>query len=439
MLHKRDLNVLLLNKEFHSENSKDDKPMKNKSFNFRVLISFFTFSCLLRAEIPTIKSDVDQRLNIPIEQSIKSATAINEQDDKSLGLKLPNSVKAPVLGTIQIQFSDQREDTKSIDNVKSKEEDIGWKEFIASMLSSIAWPSVLILIFISLKTQIVYLFNKIAHFKYKDLEVDFDRVKTHAEAIQANEFKPDEIEEPTLRNDSSVFNTLEEQILETAEVSPSAAILLAWSSLEVALSTAVNRYQPNSGNIPSRSTLHNIETIEKSGELSKSHIKLINEMRVLRNKVSHESEILMSINQNQALDYARTAIDLINSLNNLFTDKKVLNLPKGNWIQKPNNFTEQVNKNANIWKYSFIRIPNTNLTAGIGPWSGAKDNYECFSIDIELEQKSGSKTLTELVFDLSYVSSNLIEEQASKLVSYDQQSEVVTFDLGNSVFKYQLI
>lgn len=57
--------------------------------------------------------------------------------------------------------------------------------------------------------------------------------------------------------------------------------------------------------------MHNIESLERAGRLSKTHKRLLNEMRMLRNKVAHEQNAILSISTNQALDYARTAIDLI--------------------------------------------------------------------------------------------------------------------------------
>ena len=57
--------------------------------------------------------------------------------------------------------------------------------------------------------------------------------------------------------------------------------------------------------------MHNIDMLNKYGRLSKKYLSLLQEMRILRNKVAHDKDSMLSIEQEQALNYANTAIDLI--------------------------------------------------------------------------------------------------------------------------------
>ena len=180
-----------------------------------------------------------------------------------------------------------------------------WKQFIVGLISSIAWPTVVITFLLIFKSELAKIVQRLAHLKYKDLELDFERVKQHAEELRL------EAPEVRLELQSPVFNSLEDQILDAVERAPSAAVLLAWSALESAIASAVARLSISPEPPSYRSPIHNIEMLSKNARLSKKHEKLLQEMRILRNKVAHEHDTMLSISQDQALNYANTAIELI--------------------------------------------------------------------------------------------------------------------------------
>ena len=180
-----------------------------------------------------------------------------------------------------------------------------WKQFIAELISSIAWPAVVITVIFMFKNELVKIVRRLAHLKYKDLELDFEKVKQHAEELHL------ETARETTTIESPVLTSLEDQILDAAERAPSAAILLAWSGLETAIAAAVSRLAISPDPPSYRSPMHNIDMLAKHGRLSKKHQKLLHEMRMLRNKVAHEQDAMLSISLDQAMNYAETAIDLI--------------------------------------------------------------------------------------------------------------------------------
>lgn len=291
--------------------------------------------------------------------------------------------------------------------------------------------------FFLVRDQIGRLIEKVGHLKYKDLEVDFDKVKKHAQAIGA----PKEDTGIVIKDPESVkvYNSLEEQILETVEKAPAAAILLAWSTLETSIASAVSRLSISPESPSYRSPLHNIDMLEKSGEISKEHVILLHEMRTLRNKVAHDQATILAITGAQALEYSNTAIELVDKLNNLKRTRKKLFLPKGEWIVVPEGFTPIKDKTSHFWNYSEIKIPNTELTAGLGPWShGDDEEYDCYGIDIERPTEDGSHVVSALDIDLKYVSKEALEKEARRLITYDENSRIIRFDLGNSIFEYQL-
>ena len=72
-----------------------------------------------------------------------------------------------------------------------------WKQFISSIAESFAWPISAIILVLILRTQLGKLMEKIYHVKYKDLELDFEKVKEQAKAIAASEKKLKQISPAT--------------------------------------------------------------------------------------------------------------------------------------------------------------------------------------------------------------------------------------------------
>lgn len=181
-----------------------------------------------------------------------------------------------------------------------------WLQFIVGMVSSVAWPAVVLSVVLVFRSELARIVERVARLKYKDLELDFEKVKLQAEQLQLEQ-EP----QPPLIAPSPVFTSLEDQIMDAVERAPSAAVLLAWSALETAIAAAVSRLAISPDPPSYRSPVHNIEMLASNGRLSKTHEKLLHEMRMLRNKVAHEHDSMLSISEDQALNYATTAIELM--------------------------------------------------------------------------------------------------------------------------------
>ncbi|PXA02855.1 hypothetical protein DDZ13_14975 [Coraliomargarita sinensis] len=190
---------------------------------------------------------------------------------------------------------------------------MNWKEFIATIIDSLAWPAVVIVAFFVFKERLGAVLAKLAKVKYKDLELDFEKLREQAKEIESKEPEVNPSEGPS----NPTLSSLEDQILNSVESAPSAAILLAWSAVEASLASAVARLAISPESPSYRSPLHNIEVLHKHSGIQKMEIQLLHEMRMLRNKVSHEHETLKRISSEQAEDYTSTAFKLIKILNSL--------------------------------------------------------------------------------------------------------------------------
>jgi hypothetical protein len=58
-----------------------------------------------------------------------------------------------------------------------------WNQFIASLVESFTWPISILLLLYLFKSEIGKLIQKLAHLKYKDLELEFEKVKQQAQII----------------------------------------------------------------------------------------------------------------------------------------------------------------------------------------------------------------------------------------------------------------
>ncbi len=188
---------------------------------------------------------------------------------------------------------------------------MNWKQFVAQIVTGTAWPVIVIIIILIFKTEFAKIIQRLAHLKYKDLELEFEKVKQQTEELQK-----DVPEDPSAPK-SPVFISLEDQILDAVEIAPSTAILLAWSSMEAAMASAIERLAISSKSQASGPPRHAIEWLSRYGELPRSYADLLHQMRILRNKVVHEREAMLSITQDQAQNYANSVIDMIHRLEQL--------------------------------------------------------------------------------------------------------------------------
>lgn len=186
-----------------------------------------------------------------------------------------------------------------------------WKQFTVEIVSSMAWPTLAIAILFMFKGELAKIIQRLAHFKYKEFELDFDKVRQQAEELHQEVSG----EKAAIKN--PVFTSLEDQIRDTVERAPSASILLAWSAFETAMASAVARLRISPEPPSYRSPMHNIDMLAEYGGLSKSFVDLLNNMRALRNRVAHERDAMLSITRDQALNYANAAIDMVKHLEQL--------------------------------------------------------------------------------------------------------------------------
>lgn len=182
--------------------------------------------------------------------------------------------------------------------------------FIANVISSLAWPSVLILCVVLLRKPIAGLIPLMRSLKFKDFEIDFSRRLEELEA-EADEAELQSIPPPTTeapeepKRETDYWETIEG----LSEVSPRAAISEAWRRVE----WAIDDYFRRLGMEGPRSYQGMLRALRAQERPIPPAITLLfQELRVLRNRAVHARDF--DIDPRRAIEFAQLADRIVASL-----------------------------------------------------------------------------------------------------------------------------
>ena len=183
--------------------------------------------------------------------------------------------------------------------------------FISEIISHLAWPVTVLIIAILLRKRLGDLLSSITKLKFRDLEMDFKRLAESAEKLPVAEAPRQPMSEPN----QTFFTSFEKQVMDIATHAPSAAILLAWTGVETAMASAVSRMSISPDPPSMRSSGHTLDCLRRFAGLPNEVGNLIDEMRILRNKVAHDENHKSSILTESAVAYGESAVRVIDFLN----------------------------------------------------------------------------------------------------------------------------
>ena len=183
--------------------------------------------------------------------------------------------------------------------------------FISEVVSHLAWPVTVLILAILLRKRLGDLLSSITRLKFRDLEMDFKHLAESAEMLPEDEAPRQPISEPNL----TFFDSFEKQVMNVAAHAPSAAILLAWTGVETAMASAVSRMSISPDPPSMRSPGHTLDSLRRFAGLPNEVGGVINEMRILRNKVAHDEHHRSSLSPESAVAYGESAVRVINFLN----------------------------------------------------------------------------------------------------------------------------
>ncbi len=168
---------------------------------------------------------------------------------------------------------------------------MGLLEFIASLADSFAWPATLVCGIYILRTPAGKLIERVTKLKYGELEAEFQERLNKIEKTSGRDTK--EIKQE--QNITSI------SLEELAEVSPRAAVLEAWITVEKAISAF-----SEANKLPSKVSYQDLFRIAKEKNLDiEAFQTAYQELRLLRNKAVHATDY--DITPASAKQYVKTA------------------------------------------------------------------------------------------------------------------------------------
>jgi hypothetical protein len=172
---------------------------------------------------------------------------------------------------------------------------LGWLDFFSKIVGSLAWPAVAGFAIWVFREQLKILILRVSSLKAPGVDVRFDKAveqlqRAREASLPEVQFPP-HVAGPT-EPDYSKYKKL-------SEVSPSAAVNDAWREVELALAEV---FPPSNGY---RTPVGVIRLIRKKGILDEMTLVLLEDLRVVRNKLVHTDKY--AITPSQAYSYAVVA------------------------------------------------------------------------------------------------------------------------------------
>lgn len=169
--------------------------------------------------------------------------------------------------------------------------------FVASVISSLAWPMTTVVALILMRKQLIELIPGIRRLKYKDFEVDFgeklqkieESVRTIETPQSAKMQLPADVQpEPLPQTQEELFNRL-------VGLSPNAAILESWRNVERTL----DFYFDFRGIERPRSAQTIGGHLDHDPNFPPQLVAAYQELRLLRNRAAHSTEDLTAAHAKQ--------------------------------------------------------------------------------------------------------------------------------------------
>jgi len=181
---------------------------------------------------------------------------------------------------------------------------LNWRQFIAAIVSSLAWPATLVVAFVLLKNQLPALFPFIERLKYKGLEVEFRKsvqelTEKSRGALPAPEL--DELAQPRNR------------LYTLAELSPRSAILEAWLQVETAAADALQSHDPSlESKVRMVAPLRIGELLNRRQIINAQQLEIFHRLRGLRNQAVHIADATFQLNE--VSEYIDLALSLASQI-----------------------------------------------------------------------------------------------------------------------------
>lgn len=176
-----------------------------------------------------------------------------------------------------------------------------WKQFLSSIVESLTWPTVVVLLVILLRKPLSGLLPLLERMKFKDFEIGFAQKLGDAKT----DFSKLELKESgRLQGDARV-----EAAEQLTSVYPRGAVLEAWIMLETSAIKALREVAPDLQVSQMKNPASLAKLLQQYGLLTDDGVRSFSDLRFLRNAAAHAGELNLS--ENQAAEYIKLASDMM--------------------------------------------------------------------------------------------------------------------------------
>lgn len=166
--------------------------------------------------------------------------------------------------------------------IQAASDGMGWLEFVASIISSLAWPVAAVIITLAFRRQITSLLNKIRRLTWGDKALDFAEKLDKVEQTLHAELENSDGPALTPPIPDNRFGRL-------LEISPSAAILDSWAPVEKLI-----REIGQKRGIDSKRVIVPIQVVRQlrdEGIINGSVYEMVRDLRSIRNAAAHQLDV----------------------------------------------------------------------------------------------------------------------------------------------------
>jgi hypothetical protein len=185
-------------------------------------------------------------------------------------------------------------------------------QFIASLVSSLAWPIVVVVLVFILRAPLTTVLLTLTRLKYKDLELDFGReLKQLEKEARALDIAPKQMKKAAVaKREPRQFL---EEAAQMADDFSAPAIAVAWQAVEAELMAAVMRMGISPDYPAHNSALKNAQLLREQDKIDSRTFELLNRMRMLRNSVIHGAN-RAAIKSDEAAEFVALARGVVEKL-----------------------------------------------------------------------------------------------------------------------------
>ncbi|MDQ0207430.1 hypothetical protein [Alkalicoccobacillus murimartini] len=179
-------------------------------------------------------------------------------------------------------------------------------EFISSLIHSLAWPLVILVIVILLKEHVIQVIYSIRRISYRNVRVDVGERLSEIEYQTETEAKSFVAEGGVIPK-AKEFDHLRIKMEEIAATSPRAAILYTWSVMEKELEQILGTF-----NVPNDAS-NKMKSLKKNKLLDSKSWKLLNDLKGLYEDI--EAGPSLPLTQSEAIRYCELCQRVLIKLN----------------------------------------------------------------------------------------------------------------------------